>query len=138
MQFLLDTNVVSEPVRKTPDSKVEKWLRAQSTLDLWISVLTMGEVTAGVELAPAPRQDELRRWMTQELSRAFVGRVLPVDDAVARAWGQLSAEARRQGRPLSPIDGLLLGTAKVHDLVFVTRNERDCMDRGVDILNPWS
>jgi predicted nucleic acid-binding protein len=57
---------------------------------------------------------------------------------VARAWGKLEDDARRKGRALEVPDGLLLATAAVHDLVLVTRNERDCRERGVDILNPWS
>jgi toxin FitB len=61
-----------------------------------------------------------------------------VDDATALAWGGLAAEATETGRPLSVVDGLLLATAARHDLALVTRNERDCRDRGVPVLNPWS
>lgn len=60
-----------------------------------------------------------------------------MDEAVALASGRLVAEGRRSGRPLPVIDGLLLATAEVHDLTFVTRNEADCADRGVPVLNPW-
>jgi predicted nucleic acid-binding protein len=66
------------------------------------------------------------------------GQLLPLDEEVALVWGGLAAEARATGRDLPVIDGLLLATAAVHGLTFVTRNERDCSDRGVPILNPWS
>jgi toxin FitB len=137
VQFLLDTNVISETQKRAPDPRVLEWLGAQSALDLWISVLTLGELTMGSELAGDARRDELRNWIAHDLARAFVGRLLLVDDATARAWGRMSAEGRSAGRELPAVDGLLLATASVNDLVFVTRNERDCANRGVAILNPW-
>lgn len=139
MRYLLDTNVISEPFKRSPDPKVVQWLGEQSPLDLCISVLTLGELTMGFELAPAgKRRDELQRWTTQELPRRFVGRLLTVDEAIAREWGRMSAEGRATGRELPAIDGLLLVTAAVHELMFVTRNERDCANRGVTTLNPWA
>lgn len=80
----------------------------------------------------------LRNSAALELLRQFTGRVLPVDEAVALAWGRLAAEGRRSGRPLPVVDGLLLAAAEVHDLTFVTRNDADCADRGVPVLNPWT
>jgi predicted nucleic acid-binding protein len=138
MRYLLDTNVISEPFKRSPDPRVVRWLAEQSALDLSISVLTIGELTMGFELVPdGRRRDELQRWVTRELPRRFVGRLLNVDDAVAREWGRLSAAGRSAGRELPVTDGLLLATASVHSLVFATRNERDCADRGVTTLNPW-
>lgn len=139
MRYLLDTNVISEPFKRAPEQRVVDWLSAQSPLDLCISVLTVGELTMGFEMAPAgKRRDELQNWITQDLPRRFVGRLLAVDEAVASEWGRLSAEGRASGRELPAIDGLLLATARVHDLTLVTRNERDCAGRGVGVLNPWT
>lgn len=139
MRYLLDTNVISEPFKRVPEKKVVDWLAAQFTLDLCISVLTLGELTMGFELAPpGKRRDDLQNWVTQDLPRRFVGRLLSVDEVVAREWGRLSAEGRAQGRELPAVDGLLLATARVHDLTLVTRNERDCAGRAVPVLNPWA
>lgn len=139
MRFLLDTNVLSEAVRPEPDPGVVTWLEAQSTLDLSISVLTLGEIRKGILLlADGGKRDRLHQWLRAELTRQFTDRVLPVDEAVALAWGRLDAEGRDAGRRLPVIDGLLLATAQVHDLTLVTRNERDCSDRGVAVLNPWT
>ena len=139
MRYLLDTNVISEPFKRAPEQRVVDWLSAQSPLDLCISVLTVGELTMGFEMARAgKRRDELQNWITQDLPRRFVGRLLAVDEAVASEWGRLSAEGRASGRELPAIDGLLLATARVHDLTLVTRNERDCAGRGVGVLNPWT
>lgn len=139
MRYLLDTNVISEPFKRSPESKVVDWIGSQPPLDLFISVLTLGELTMGFELAAAgKRREELQNWLMQELPRRFLGRLLPVTDDVAREWGRLSADGRKRGRELPAIDGLLLATASVHELTFVTRNERDCSGRGVSILNPWA
>lgn len=138
MRFLLDTNVLSEAVRPEPDPGLTKWLGVQSALDLCISVLALGEIRKGIlMLAEGRKRERLHQWLRVELTRQFTDRVLPVDQAVALAWGGLSAEGRESGRPLPVVDGLLLATAAVHGLTFVSRNERDCGDRGVPLLNPW-
>lgn len=138
MRYLIDTNVLSETFKRAPDRKVVRWLTEQSPLDLYLSVLTLGELTMGFELAPAgKRREQLQRWVSQDLARQFIDRILEVDAAVSREWGKMSAFGRTSGRELPAIDGLLLATAQVHQLVFVTRNERDCTGRGPETLNPW-
>ncbi|MQA88763.1 MAG: PIN domain-containing protein [Gemmatimonas sp.] len=136
MRFLLDTNVLSELARQKPAARVAAWIRAQSTLDLAISALTLGEIEKGVKLLPAGRRREaLEAWLSSDLPRQFSGRVLAVDTL---AWGRLSAAGRQAGRELPVVDGLLLATASVHALTLVTRNEGDCRDRGISVLNPWT
>ena len=138
MPFLLDTNVLSEPGRLVPDQGVLNWLGDLDPLDAFLSVLTLGEIEKGVSLmAPGPRKAALRQWLAHDLPERFPGRILPVDAAVATAWGDLDAQGQRIGRPLPVVDGLLLATARAHQLTFVTRNLRDCGDRGVPVLNPW-
>lgn len=139
MRFLLDTNVLSEAARPNPNPGLAEWLDAQSTLDLSISVLTLGEIRKGILLLPEGRKRErLHQWLRADLTRQFTDRILPVDQGVALAWGRLAAEGRSSGRRLPAVDGLLLATAARHDLTFVTRNARDCADRGVPVLDPWS
>ena len=138
MRYLLDTNVLSEAARPEPAAAVVTWLSEQSPLELAISVLTLGEIGKGVALLNAgARRNRLEDWLRAELPRQFTGRVLAVDEAVALAWGRLSADARAEGRPLPVIDGLLLATADVHRLTLVTRNVRDCAGRGVPVHDPW-
>jgi predicted nucleic acid-binding protein len=89
-------------------------------------------------MPPGPRKDALRIWLARDLPLRFRGRTLPVDGEVAHRWGELAADGRRIGRPLPVVDGLLLATASTHNLTFVTRNLRDCGDRGVPVLDPWA
>lgn len=138
MRYLLDTSVISELARPAPSAAVVAWVRGQSGLDLAISALTLGELAKGARsVRAAARRDELMRWIATDVPRQFAGRIHPVDARVALEWGRLSAEAQVGGRPLPVIDGLLLATAAVHELTFVTRNESDCAGRGVETLNPW-
>lgn len=139
MRFLLDTNVLAEAAKPGPDPRVGAWLRAQAPLDLAISVLTLGEIRKGAaRLRARKRRARLERWVASDLPGQFLGRVLAIDEAVALEWGRLAAAGRRRGREVPVIDGLLLATAAVHGLTFVTRNERDCGDRGVPLYNPWA
>jgi len=139
VRFLLDTNVISELVRPSPAPGVVEWVRAQSALDLLLSVLTLGELEKGIRaLAVGARRDRLTRWAQTELPAQFLGRVLSVNQGVAVTWGALTATARAAGRPLPVIDGLLLATAGAHRLTLVTRNVSDCAGRGVAVLDPWT
>ena len=139
MAYLLDTNIVSELVRPAPDGKVVAWVESCSPLELYLSVLTFGEISRGVaRLATGARRSRLTRWLERELPRQFLGRLLAIDDAVAVRWGQLAASGDAAGRPLPVIDGLLLATADVHGLVLVTRNASDCAGRGVPVFDPWN
>lgn len=130
--------VVSEPARPEPHALVLSWLDKQMTADLAISVLTLGEIGRGVaRLDGGKRKTKLEKWLTAELPAQFESRVLQIDERVAVVWGELTAEADRAGRPLPVVDGLILATAKVHDLTIVTRNEDDFHARGVPMLNPY-
>jgi|SRR5215218_4082709 len=139
MRYLLDTNFLSETGKPRPDPGVVRWTRQQSPFDLFVSVLSLGEIRKGVELrAPDARRAEVEGWLTNILPKQFYGRIFPVDVNVALEWGRLTAEGQRKGRVVPGIDGLLIATAIVHGLTLVTRNERDCSGRGVSVLNPWS
>jgi toxin FitB len=138
MRYLLDTNVLTEPAKPRPEPRVLDWLQAHPPLDLALSVLTLGEVEKGISLlAAGTRRDQLETWLRVDLPRQFTGRLLAVDAVVALEWGRLAADGRRSGRELPVVDGLLLATCAAHDLTLVTRNERDCANRGIPVLNPW-
>jgi predicted nucleic acid-binding protein len=139
MRYLLDTNVISEAVTPRPNPAVMRWGLGQSSLDLFVSVLSFGEIRKGIELRfRDARRAELENWLSSTLPAQFRGRILPIDQDIALEWGRLSAEGQKSGRVLPAIDGLLLATATVHGMTLVTRNERDCAGRGTAIFNPWT
>ena len=136
MSYLIDTNVLSELRRKTPNAGVVKWFARRPASTLFLSVLTLGELRKGIEgVADADRRTALLDWLEAELPIFFTGRILPVDIPVADRWGRLVAAA---GRPLPAIDSLIGATAAHHGLSMVTRNARDFADFGLDVINPWS
>lgn len=136
--FLLDTNCISEAVRVRPDPNVENWVRAAEQELLYLSVLTLGEIRKGLAgLGQGKRRTRLETWLEVELQFRFAGRILPIDVDVADRWGLLEAEAKRKGKPLSTIDGLLAATAVHHNLTIVTRNAADFNGLSVPVLNPW-
>jgi predicted nucleic acid-binding protein len=139
MPYLLDTNFLSETAKPRLNPGVVAWTRQQSPFDLFVSVLSFGEIRKGIELrGPDARRHEIENWLTHILPKQFRGRILPVDVDVAQEWGRITAAGQKQGRVLPLIDGLLIATAIVHGLTLVTRNERDCAGRGAPTLNPWT
>lgn len=139
MSYLLDTCIISEISRRA-DAGLLAWANAQNPLDLHLSVLSLGEIQMGIELLSDrdPRRGPLQRWLQHELPGQFAGRLLPIGGTTALAYGRLAAAGRREGRPLPVMDGLLLASAKAHDLTLVTRNVNDVEGRGVPVLNPYS
>jgi predicted nucleic acid-binding protein len=132
---LVDTNVISELRRRDPDANVRAWFAQRPATELYLSVLTLGEIRKGVEaLTDSGRRTVLSEWLERELPVFFAARLLPIDGAVAHQWGQLLAEA---GRSLPAIDSLLAATALHHNLVLVTRNLKDFAGLPVQVLNPW-
>lgn len=135
MSYLLDTNVISETIRRQQNKLVIKWLEQIPAELLFVSVLTFGEIRKGIEkLVDKKKREKLRIWLEHELTAWFDGRVLPVDLAVAERWGRLLADV---GRPIPTIDSLLAATALHHELHLVTRNVKDFDYPGLEVLNPW-
>ena len=136
MSYLLDTNVLSELRRKTPNAGVVAWFEERPTSTLFLSVLTLGELRKGVEgVMDANRRMASLDWLEAELQAFFTGRILPIDAHVADRWGRLVAAA---GRPLPAIDSLIAATAAHYGLSIVTRNVRDYSELGLEVINPWN
>lgn len=135
MTRLLDTNVISELVRPSPDAAVLTYVAALE--EPLLSVVTIQELEYGVaRLASGSRKDTLERFL-EGLVEQFADRILPVDEAVARSTAELRVARERLGRPLHLADALIAGTARVHGLILVTRNVADFAATGLTIENPW-
>ncbi len=137
--FLLDTNVPSELTNERPDPRVEAWLEDADDEQLYLSVITIGEVMEGLTAMPVgKRRSGIQLWIEDVLRPWFAGRILPIDEAAAERWGILAGQRSLQGRPLGVADGLIAATALQHDLTVVTRNVKDFDGLGVTVFNPWN
>jgi toxin FitB len=137
--FLLDTATISEWTKPHPDPGVITWLDEVDEDRTYLSVVTIGEVRYGIELLPdGRRRDRLASWLADEVLDRFQGRVLPVNAAVAHAWGRLNARLERNGRKVDPADTLIAATAESFRLKVVTRNLSDFEPAGVAVVNPWT
>jgi predicted nucleic acid-binding protein len=138
VRLLLDTNVLSEVTKPRPNAGVLQWLDGLDEDRTFISVVSIAEIRRGIALMDSGRKrDALAEWLARDLPQRFEGRVIPVDDAVALAWGDMMGLAKRSGRGLSSMDGLIAATAIAHDLTLATRNSKDFESFGIELLDPW-
>jgi len=138
VRLLLDTNVLSEVTKPSPDPRVLEWLDALDEDRTFLSVVSIAEIRRGVVLMDqGRRRDALTEWLSIDLPQRFAQRVLPIDEAVAMAWGDLMGVAKRRGRGLSSMDGLIAATAISQSLTLATRNIKDFDGFGIDLYNPW-
>ena len=137
MNYLVDTNVLSEPRQKRPQPKVVNWLKANEA-SLYTSVLVTGEIRYGIERLPAnsARRTELLVWYERLLS-IMAGRVLSINARVAEEWARLQAEAGARNLLLPVVDSLLAATARRYHLVIATDNVTDFKVVGVKVFNPF-
>ncbi|MCX7093201.1 MAG: type II toxin-antitoxin system VapC family toxin [Methylobacter sp.] len=135
MNYLLDTNVISELKRPKPNGQIVDWFATADKESLYLSVLTLGEIRKGIDkLDDGQKKQALSGWLEKELPLWFDSRLLVVDAGVADCWGKLQAQINR---PLPAIDSLLAATALHHNLCLVTRNVSDFDYPGLTVLNLW-
>lgn len=135
--IILDTNVTSELMRARPDSSVLAWFAEQPPNDLFSTVLTIAEISYGLERLPRGRR---RRSLEQAYESIFIGmsdHILPFDVEAALLYGPLLARKERAGMAIDPMDAQIACIAACRDATIATRNERDFADCGVGLVNPW-
>ena len=138
MNYLLDTCVLSELIKKAPSQKVVKWVSKTEETNLFISVLTIGEIHKGIEKLPeSKKKEKLHKWVNYDLQERFKNRIVNFDLQTATVWGQIQAQSELSGKALPAIDGLIAATGISYDLTVVTRNTTDMEVSGVALLNPW-
>jgi predicted nucleic acid-binding protein len=133
--FLLDTVIVSELRKKTPNARVVKWISSQHEDKLHLSVITLGEIERGIEKRRKEDlsfADALEAWL-ESLTRLYADRILPVSATIARRWGRLSVQLGHDGA-----DVLIAATALTHGLTVVTRNVSHFKPTGVSVINPFT
>ena len=139
MNYLIDTCVLSEYVKKTPDNLVIEWLNQQRFETLFLSAITIAEIKKGIcriKLSQPKRQKALTHWLnTVEVK--FSGQILPITNEVLNNWAEISANAELEGQKMAVMDSLIAATAYTHNLILVTRNVDDFKMAPIEIVNPF-
>ena len=139
MSVLLDTNVVSELIRKSPDPAVAAWAAGHALEDLFFSAVGEAELRYGAAILPAGRRREsLVSDIRRMLGDAFDDRVLPFDSRAARAYADIAAMRRSAGRPVAPADCQIAAIARSRNMAVATRNVRDFDDTDIKVVDPWA
>ncbi len=137
MKTLIDTDVLSEARKPDGNAMVRQRLAAAEPDDLFLSVISIGEISHGIARLPGgSKRRELEAWLSVT-ERHFADRILPIDRDIAQLWGELAAKAANAGRTLHAADGLIAATALHHGLRIMTRNLKDFEVAGVLLTNPW-
>lgn len=136
--ILLDTNVVSEPLRHAPEVRVMQWIDAQPLETLYLSAITVAELRTGVALLPAgKRRSTLHERLERQVLPLFVGRVLPFDLACTQAYAEQMAQAQAAGRAIATADGYIAAIAAARGCIVASRDTSPFEAAGVPVVNPW-
>lgn len=136
--IILDTNVISEPLRQTPSADVIEWIDEQPLETLYLSAVTVAELRFGVAAMPASkRRDTLHTNLEQRVLPLFTGRVLAFDAAASVAYAALMTRARVAGLAIGTADGYIAAIACTHGMSVATRNTAPFDAAGVTVINPW-
>ena len=136
--ILLDTNVVSEPLRPAPDTRVTEWIDAQALETLFLSAITVAELRAGLALLPAgKRRSGLQTSFETRVMPLFSGRVLAFDLGCTHAYADLTAKARASGLAIASAEGYIAAIAVANGLTVATRDTSPFKAAGIAVVNPW-
>jgi hypothetical protein len=139
VSFLLDTNVISEVMRTSPDARVVEWLNISASAEIYLCSVTIAEISYGLEaMPPGQRREDVTSRFRSFIEQGFAGRVLPFDENSAHIYGEIMAQRRSIGRPMSALDGQIAAIARLNVLTVATRDFSGFESTGVDLINPWA
>ncbi len=137
--IILDTNIISELMRPKPDPAVLSWINDQNSLVLYITTISVAEISYGISVLDiGSRRDYLEESFQKAMQESFENRVLVFDSPSAQVYGSLMAERKKRGKPLSVLDGQIAAIARVHHASLATRNTADFQDSHLCLINPFS
>lgn len=137
MNYLLDTNVISELIKPQPEPRVAAFVDSLDPARVFLSVITVGELRKGIEKAPPARRAALQSWLEGDLLARFRGQIASVSLEVMLVWGELTGRLELAGTPMPAIDSLIAAIALHGGYTLVTRNDQDFRHSGARVLNPW-
>jgi len=135
--IVVDTNVVSELMRPAPDMAVVTWVRKQPRGLLATTAITVAEIRFGLARLPEGRRANRLRVVADEVLAAFPAQVLAFDSAAAAVYGEIAAARERAGHPVDALDGQIAAICRLHGAPLATRNTRDFLDTGIELIDPW-
>ncbi len=137
--IVLDTNVVSEPLKPAPNQAVLDWLNAQEPQTLYLTTINLAELLAGVEALPqGRRRDTLAQALSTQVLALFDGRMLSLDTKAAEVFAKTSSSAQAQGNAIGFADCAIAAIARANGFALATRNLRDFKGAGVELIDPWA
>jgi predicted nucleic acid-binding protein len=135
---VLDTNVISEPRRPSPEPRVMAWLAGQDVDCLYLAATVVGELAHGIAILPSGRRRaRFEAWLLELVHERFAGRILPFDGEAALLFGQILAVARARGRTIDAGDAQIAAVARLHGMAVATRDASDFEPLGIAVINPW-
>lgn len=138
MKYLLDTCVISELIKREPNKNVISWLQAQDEANLFLSILTFGELQKGIQKDPDQnRKKKLKIWIEEDLKKRFENRIIPIDLKVVTNWGFIQGLAELAGRTMPTLDGLIAVSGLTYNCIIATRNTSDMEQSTAELFNPW-
>jgi toxin FitB len=136
--IILDTNVVSEPLKLKPEAAVIHWLNAQEPQTLYLTTINLAELLAGIEIMPAGRKrTALKAALDDTIMPLFEGRILQFDNKAAEAFAKINAKVQSAGGTISFADCAIAAIAQANGFALATRNVRDFKKTGIEVMNPW-
>jgi len=136
--IVLDTNVISEMMRPTPNPTVATWLSAQPASSLFTTTVNQAEILYGLKLMPSTRRRSLLQAAVADMfATDLAGRILSFDHAAAQAYAEIAAARRKAGRPIAQFDAQIAAIAWSRDASVATRNATDFEGCGIGVIDPW-
>ena len=141
MKYLLDTNIISEFISKKPNQKVLNYVSSLDENDIYLSVITIGEIRFGIEKLDQEYQSKkiemLSSWLDNDLMQRFEGRIVDIDKETMLKWGEINGQLQKMGRPMPIMDSLIASSCLAKEFVLITRNTKDFYSFEIEMVNPF-
>lgn len=139
MKYLLDTNIISELVKPQPNENVISFIRKCDEKDLYLSVITIGEIKYGTEKSQnSIKKEGLHRWLYEDLLKRFESRIIEIDVEIMLSWAKNTQKLNSIGKPMPVMDLLIASSCMAKNFLLVTRNEKDFCNIDIEIINPFN
>jgi toxin FitB len=137
MRIILDTNVISEEMKPTPDPALHGWLQRQPLVTIYTTAVSLAELMQGISVLPDGRRKQDLQVAARRVLGLLPQRILPFDENAAVEFAEIVAERRRLGQPMGTMDAQIAAIARARGMAVATRDIRDFANTGVNIINPW-